>query len=287
MPQQLLKAFGFILIITVCILTLTGSKAIEDKSTAYLNSTLKKASISFAGARAVNALVSVAQEIKTGGAVKLLGTGVSGEISPLAWLDPLNDLVERFSMVMLASCISIGIQMFLNQSLPWLSLMVLLPATGCLLLLSLLLKTVGSQSSQLFFRAGAKLLLITLTLTIMIPAMAVVNNATYTLFLSDKYEAASVSLSQDTDDMARSTSNTGLVETVTDMKYKAVKLKIKAENMISHILDLIVVFIIQTIFLPLVMLWLFSRSLTAIVRGRGAIPFESWFTTELEVKAVE
>ena len=54
----------------------------------------------------MNALISVAQ----GTEISAQPLGVGGTLAPGQLLDPLNDLVEQFSALMLAASIAFGIQ---------------------------------------------------------------------------------------------------------------------------------------------------------------------------------
>lgn len=67
---------------------------------------LKRALISFATARALNAVISVAQG--TQASVQPLGVGIT--LAPGQALDPINDLIEKFSNLMLAATVVFGIQ---------------------------------------------------------------------------------------------------------------------------------------------------------------------------------
>ncbi|MGC2166423.1 MAG: hypothetical protein WA632_10470 [Gallionella sp.] len=64
---------------------------------------------SFAAARTLNAAISVAQGTKI--AFEPGGVGVTLAPGPL--LDPINDLIEQFSTLMLAACVAFGIQKML------------------------------------------------------------------------------------------------------------------------------------------------------------------------------
>lgn len=279
MAQKPLVTTAFILVLMGFALVFSASPAIEKTSTHYLHQSLKKATLSFASARLINALVSVAQEVRTGGSVKLFGTGGEVGVAPLAWLDPLNDLVERFSLIMLASCISLGIQIFLNEALPKLSLVVLLPISGAILLLSLLLTAAGQSAGRHLYRAGSKLLMTTTLLLVMIPTMAALNHLSYNLFLSDTYEAAAISLHEDTQDLSAAAlpENGHTMDTLAEWKAKMGRLKLKVNNIIENIVDLIVVFIIQTMVLPLIMLWVFARLIIALLGRKDPLPFENYF----------
>ena len=70
---------------------------------------LKRALISFASARTLNAVISMAQGTET--AVQPFGIGVN--LAPGQLLDPINDLVEKFSDLMLAASVAFGVQKLL------------------------------------------------------------------------------------------------------------------------------------------------------------------------------
>jgi len=70
---------------------------------------LKRALVSFAAARTLNALISVAQGTEI--SAQPLGVGVT--LTPGQALDPLNDVVEQFSTLMLAASVAFGVQKIL------------------------------------------------------------------------------------------------------------------------------------------------------------------------------
>ncbi len=70
---------------------------VNRQSEEYLDTNLKRTGIAFAASRAVNALVSFLQDVDVGGDAIV----ASIEGSPGEFLDPVNDLVERFSWLML------------------------------------------------------------------------------------------------------------------------------------------------------------------------------------------
>ena len=67
---------------------------------------LKRALVSFATARLLNGVISVAQG--TEASVQPFGVGVT--FAPGQILDPVNDLVEQFSHLMLAASVAFGVQ---------------------------------------------------------------------------------------------------------------------------------------------------------------------------------
>ena len=82
------------------------SGVIDEKGVTYTDDAFKRALITFGIARGLNGVISVAQGTEI--AVHPAGFGVN--FTPGQILDPVNDLVEQFSWIMLASSASLGIQ---------------------------------------------------------------------------------------------------------------------------------------------------------------------------------
>jgi len=100
------------IIVTVCsllIVLVSYTNLLDDVSNDYTNNALENAVITFAAARTLNGVISVVQ----GTEVSVSPAGVGMNLSMGEILNPVNDLIERFSWVMLASITSLGIQKIL------------------------------------------------------------------------------------------------------------------------------------------------------------------------------
>ena len=86
------------------VLAFTG--VVDRPSEAIAADSLKRALVTFAAARALNGAISAAQGTEL--ALEPAGVGVVLSVGQV--LDPINDLVERFSSVMLVAASSIGLQ---------------------------------------------------------------------------------------------------------------------------------------------------------------------------------
>ena len=86
-------------------------RPLDDLAGAQAQAGFKRAVASFATARALNAVISVVQGTEL--SVQPLGVGVT--LTPGQMLDPLNDLVERFSDLMLAASVAFGVQLLLIE----------------------------------------------------------------------------------------------------------------------------------------------------------------------------
>ena len=81
----------------------------------YTETAFKRALITFASARAINGIISVAQ----GTEVAIQPGGIGAVLTPGEILDPINDLVEQFSQVMLFSSVVLGTQKLLIEISGW------------------------------------------------------------------------------------------------------------------------------------------------------------------------
>ena len=90
------SARALIAVFIVLMIALSSTRVLDDYVDDYTDSALTGAALTYATARGINALVSMMQssEIEAGVGV------VSGSITVGELLDPLNDMIERFSTVM-------------------------------------------------------------------------------------------------------------------------------------------------------------------------------------------
>ncbi len=82
---------------------------LDQSATKHVEAGLKRALVSFARARALNAVISVVQGTEI--SVQLAGFGPT--FTPGQALDPINDLVEQFATLMLFASVSFGVQLLL------------------------------------------------------------------------------------------------------------------------------------------------------------------------------
>lgn len=101
-PRWLIASLGFLLFVG---LVLTWIPALDDAANRYLNEATSDTLLAYGAARAINAIISVIQSIELSIS---LGAGVAVNLGEA--LDPLNDLVERFSAFVLYGLAGLGIQ---------------------------------------------------------------------------------------------------------------------------------------------------------------------------------
>jgi hypothetical protein len=232
----------------------------------------------FAAARGINALVSVIQ----GTAIAVSPAGVGLTLSIGEALDPVNDLIERFSWVMLVSTVSLGLQRVAIEITTGLALQWLLTAALLGLALSIWWRRLGAFDIR---RSAWRLLVLALVMRFFIPAYALASEGIYQRFLADRYQAATQSLDMLRQDLkstaavvareSESSEPQGYLDgmrrllqdtrELMDIQRQIERLKAKMTRLTDYTVSLIVVFSLQTILLPLLMLWMVGRCLPSIL----------------------
>lgn len=266
---------------------------VDTKSTEYVDAGLKRAGAAFLTARAFNATVSVFQESE----LQLEPGGVGVSLALGQALDPINDLVERFSWVMLVSLTSLGIQKFLIEISPFVSVQIVF----LLALLSFLVGLWLPMAARYNFKGLGQILLVSaIMIRFAIPAMAYLNNEVYVVFLEERHDGSVLALEQSVSDLKSHQLNGFSEELETnqdqnvpeeqspwwkkiprvfDPSKSMAKLKAKVAakieaiesvtlGLVDTIVDLIVVFVLSTIVFPLLFLWGVLK-LGQLVIGRG------------------
>lgn len=225
---------------------------------AQVDAGLKRALVSFASARVLNAAISVAQG--TEALVQPFGFGVT--LAPGQVLDPVNDLVEQFSKLMLAASVVFGIQKVLISMGGYWPLSVLL--TGAVLGWGWCCWRGLRPPAWL-----SRLLVIVLMLRFAVPVVTLGSDVLWQKFLAADYQAsqqligsASGQVQQLGPNMPIAPDNAGLIDKLkgwvaknADVKKNFDDLKQAAEQATEHIIKLIAVFMLQTLVLPLLLLW--------------------------------
>jgi hypothetical protein len=236
---------------------------------------LKRALVSFATARALNAVISVAQG--TQASVQPLGVGVT--LSPGQLLDPVNDLVEKFSDLMLVASVVFGIQKVLIS-------------IGSYWPISLALTGAALAWAWCHFRQLhppallSRLLVILLMLRFAIPVVTIGSDLLWQKYLAADYAVSQKSInavSGQVDVLSPSipaiAQDQGLLDKMTgwlsknaNVKVHFQNLKAAAEQAIEHIIKLIVIFALQTVVIPLLLLWALYGAARRAFERPGQVP---------------
>lgn len=253
---------------------------------------LTRALASFAAARTLNGVISVAQGTEV--AVHPVGVGVSLTVGEI--LDPVNDLVESLSSVLLAASVAFGIEK-------------LLLSLGAGIWVSVLVTVTAIAWAALFAMGTAPPWLTRLTLALLfvrfaIPVALIGSEAVFEHLSSNSYQESQASiegtsaelktLSADTPPANASApasegetpASSGLTDWLSDLGDAAQRakdgvvesvqgiaaptealtakfntLKELAEESVRRMIDLMIIFVMQTIVTPILLLWLMYRLL--------------------------
>ena len=153
----------------------------------FYGESFKQVLITFALARTVNAVISVAQDTDLD--VHPVGIGMTIGVGEA--LDPVNDMVERFSWIMVLSATSLGVQRVLLEVSKWWPVTVAVLLWGALYLISIWLqrgKTIEPRMRRLY--------LLFLFVRLSVPLILFLNSLMHGAFLQTEYEEAQLLLEQ-------------------------------------------------------------------------------------------
>lgn len=236
-----------------------------------------RALVAFALARVANAAISFLQDTEVG--ITPLGVGVTLAVGEV--LDPVNDLVERFSWVMLLSLTALGVQKVLLEVGPWLSVEVVLAGALALLLCGLWWPRRWPYDPAWL---GRRLLVLALLVRFCVPFAAYLNQQTYRVFLAERYAVASGAIESGNQELSAmqkkllvtprsgQEGGPGALETVLDsfsLRGAIEGLRQKASAMLDNFLALIVVFVLNSVLFPLLFLWGVIRLGRLLLEGGG------------------
>ena len=243
---------------------------LDKKAEDYLETTLARAAVTFAAARGLNAVVSVIQDTEL--ALSPAGVGVTVAVGEV--VDPLNDLLERFSWIMLASSVSLGIQRVLMEVGIWLGSKIL--AVSMIFVLAGLI--VASDQGRRLKAVGLKLFLAALVIRFGLPVAAVGGEKVHDLFLKNTYETSYQDLEETKDQLENQvkvapqlpeSEENNLLERLRetyeetrrnlDLEVRLERLKEKTVHAVQYIMNLAIVFVLQTMVIPLLTLWALIR----------------------------
>jgi hypothetical protein len=282
--QTPLKRWLLVALVSITVL-LSALTPVDRMAETRYESLFQRALVTFALARTLNGVISAVQ----GTELALQPAGVGVTLTPGQVLDPINDLVERFSWIMLGATLSLGVQQVLLDVGQWWGVRLLLAVLG-LLWLWVRLRNSARQlpgaegSEQLLFR----LFIIVVFIRFAVPVALIANEGLYRLFLETKYvestqvietagseikkaaidpmevevevEAAELSLLDSLGRMIESTRDS------IDFKQRVAYIGERASDLIEHLIQLSVVFILQTGILPIAFLWIFLQLFKQIFR---------------------
>lgn len=265
-----MKVRGFIRLVIAACVVLTALAAwyqpLQDVANNQIDAGLKRALISFASARTLNAAISVIQGTEF--SVEPMGVGMT--FTPGQILDPINDLVEQFSTMMLVASVAFGVQKVML-------------AIGAHVAISIALTFIAMLWVALFYLQSApawlsRLLVVLFMIRFAVPLVTVGSDWIFQRFLAEDYDKQLVALDATSGELRKltpqdppqataasqaPTEERGLFDRLKDraaaittspsIDLQAIKKSL--ESIPERVLKLIVVFLMQTIIIPIILLW--------------------------------
>ena len=284
MQQSTRRICFTLLFITGGLLNTSG--ILDQTGRNYIDAAFSRSLLSFAMARGLNAVLSVAQGTEL--SIQPMGLGVT--LTPGELLDPINDLVERFSWIMVATSTSIGIQEVFLEISSWGVFVYLINTVFALTIAALWWSGCAKFVTNLFLKASILLIFLRFS----VPTVFILNEIVYQEFLAANYQQATQSIEHANSELNELTreikANTSEARASEDTlpvwqsmeDFFNVKAKIAAEislvkdkmqaykkiasDTTGYILNLIVIFILQAILFPIIFLYGLYKAMLFIAK---------------------
>jgi hypothetical protein len=212
--------------------------------------------------RGLNAVISTAQ----GTEVSIEPMGVGMTLTPGEFLDPLNDLIEQVSTVLLLASASIGIQKII-LSLTDIAII----RWGALALVVVMTTLIASKRiSPERQQTMLKLIVFVTILRLVVPAMVITSGLMQSWLETDRQESVTVLISTEKDiqELNNTTSEKeedgwfANIASKFDMSELFNSIEEKADNAVSAAVYLLAEFVLVFIFIPVMFLFFAYRLLT-------------------------
>jgi hypothetical protein len=271
-----------LIVLAVLAIALAWLKPLDQRAQSQLELGLKRALATFAIARTINGAISVVQET----AVSVQPGGVGMTFAPGQFLDPLNDMVEQVSSILLAVCVSFGIQL------------ILIHIGGSALVSAALTLGVAAYVYRLWTqrpiaRWASRLLVAMILVRFAMPLSAIATELTYELTMAAEYREAQGQLEATSSKVGQGSppsgteGKAGAVDTPGFWDFlksipkwgdakpqepqergKIEQIKAWLDGAVEHMLRLVAIFVVHTVLLPLAFMALLGKLLAAMLLPR-------------------
>lgn len=256
---------------------------LDENTDTYFTESMTKAGLAYGVCRVVNASVSVIKESKI--QVEPAGMGVSLAAGQV--LDPLDDMTERASNILITAIVSLGIQKIAYE----LCVAFAPPVIGVALLILIGVSLIKGDRAKGIKGIVLKSIILLAVARLCLPASSIIN-----IYLQDNYFSPQIIMAKDalamtSPELERLKDMTlpeadGVVETFknsfnfVDKKTSDLGVAIKSMinnmgDMVSNLIKLsylyVAIFVVQVVLLPLAVFWLLAR-ITNVLFGLG-IPY--------------
>ncbi len=270
----------FVSIVLIFILVMSLTLGIDEGAMKLQDAAFERAMVAFGLAKGLNAVISLIQ----GTELSFTPVGVGLNFSVGEVLDPFNDMVERFSWVMLLASVSLGVQKLLLVLSSKMFLQFVLIVSVAVTLLLIWMK---GLKSTLFLPYALKLFSLIILLRFGAIVFVYSSELLYSSTLQVEYEKASSAIEKTRVQLEQLQSESKtVIQTKKEesffegmsSKYDEIierlnisreldALESSIESASRKIITLITIFVIQSVMMPLLFLWLFIILLKLIFKS--------------------
>ena len=249
---------------------------LDSKADHYFSESITKAGISYATCRIINASVSIVQE----SSIQLEPAGVGLSLAAGQVLDPINDMIERLSDVLVMAITSLGVQELTYE----LSLTLAPPIFAIFLFVLSILLWFQNDRIIRFQKTTISILLIIGIVRFCLPISSIANEFLQINFFDDKIAEANKELALGVADLNKLKDISlpeaeGFMETIENsasfLKQKTISFKDALTSMVNNSGSIIEnllkltflyvgVFLVQVIMLPLLIFWILFKTINAL-----------------------
>jgi len=267
------------LLVAIVLFFSSGIKVpgLDSIAESYFQNSIAKAGVSYGVCRIINGTVSVIQQ----SSVQLEPGGIGMSLAVGQIVDPINDMVERLSDVLVLSITSLGVQEILHE----IGVVIAPPVMAILvLLLSLLIWFTGERFNSIH-RGVMSLIIIVLIGRCCLSVSSLANEFLQENFFEDRIIEANAKLSDstvqlDTIEEIEIPEYSGMIKTIENsakyLKSKTVDFKkavgvvvenktLIVENLLKLTFLYLGIFFVQVLFFPLLLFWLMMKTVNALL----------------------
>lgn len=267
-----------LILAALAVIAFAWSSGLSSLAEQQINAGIQRAFVSFGTARALNATIAVLQ----GTAVSVQPFGVGMNLTVGQVLEPVNRVVEQFSNAMLFASVAFGIERVLLAVGSW------WPVSA-----GLTISTLACCRSWWFgcapHRLTSQALALLLVLRFAVPIVTVGSDFVFHQFLRATYAESTRGLNDSrakvqraAPDAARSQASKGLMDKikeaaaapVEEVKQRYEGIRSAAEAAIENMVHLLVIFMLQTVVIPLILLWALFRAARLLI-DTPSVPWTS------------
>lgn len=259
-----------VLLALVLLVAVTG--VADRASQAHADTLFQRALLTFGTARALDAVISAAQ----GTEIALSPAGMGVTLSAGELLDPLNDLVEQFATIVLLAATSLGMQAIALRISAWWGITALLVVAAGVWTW---LQWHPARRPEVA-RMARRALVIVLALRFAVPAVTLASYWVFDVFLAPEQEAALEVLETTREEVGalaevgteqppeapddrswtqRLRDWVGSAPGTADIQARLETFRDRVADGVEHMIRLIVIFVLQTLVMPLFLLWVAGR----------------------------